>query len=217
MDFFLNSFEIVIEQLEIIKNFSSELLFHQTLQKNQAAINESNIFKLLDLENNVYKEHNDKKKYLHQKKDFANRLLAFFQKYSFTNETIKEGFLELQLIELYKIKQFNMMMDEFCNENRIEEKEKFFKDCFNLLEEHSLGRLVDNGLMEIKVDDSRFKEQIIHLLKCNTNGKTYIEIFDEISIIFNNFFMNDYVKFIMSQLVEDGTVMAEQNKYYIII
>ncbi len=109
-----------------------------------------------------------------------------------------------------------MMMDEFCNENRIEEKEKFFKDCFNLLEEHSLGRLVDKGLMEIKVDDSRFKEQIIHLLKCNTNGKTYIEIFDEISIIFNNFFMNDYVKFILSQLVEDGTVMAEQNKYYII-
>jgi hypothetical protein len=213
----LNSFEIVLEQLEVIKNFTTELLFHQTLQKNQSAINDSNIFNLLNLENNIYRELNDKKKYAHQKKDFANRLLAFFQKYSINNEKVKDGFIELNIIELFKIRQFNLMMEEFCNENRIEEKEKFFKECFNLLEEHSLGRLLNNQLMEIKVDDSRIKEEIMALLRNCSNGKTYIEIFDEISLVFNNFFMNDYVKFILSQLTDEGTLMAEQNKYYILI
>jgi hypothetical protein len=217
VDYFLNSFEIVLEQLEIVKNFTTELLFHQTLQKNQSAINDSNIFNLLNLENNIYRELNDKKKYAHQKKDFANRLLAFFQKYSINNEKVKDGFIELNIFELFKIRQFNLMMEEFCNENRIDEREKFFKECFCLLEENSLGRLINNELMEIKVDDRRIKDEIMAMLRNSSNGKTYIEIFDEISIVFNNFFMNDYVKFILSQLTDDGTLMAEQNKYYILI
>lgn len=188
-----------------------------TLQKNQAAINETNIFNLLNLENNIYRDLNDKRKYAHQKKDFANRLLAFFQKYTIDKEKMKDGFIEIDIKELYKIRQFNLMMEEFCSENNIEERDKFFKDCFCLLEEHSLGRLINNETMEIKVDDSRIKEEIMNLLRSTYNGKTYIEIFDEVSIIFNNFFMNDYVKFILSQLVDEGFVMAEQNKYQLLI
>lgn len=217
MDYFLNNFEIVIEQIEIIKDFNRELLFHETLQINQHAHNNTNIFNLLNLDNNIYKESNDKKKYAHQKKDFANRLLAFFQRYSINNEKIKEGFIELNIQELFKTRTFSLMMEEFCDENNIEEKEKFFKECFNLLEEHSLGRLISDQILEIKVDDSKIKEDIISMLRNSSNGKTYIEIFDEISSRFNNFFMNDYVKFILSQLVDDGTLMAEQNKYYLLI
>jgi hypothetical protein len=217
VDYFLNNFEIVIEQIEILKDFTWEVLFHETLQKNQKAINESNIFQLLNLDNNIYRESNDKKKYAHQKKDFANRLLAFFQRYSIHTEKIKDGFIELNIKELFKIKTFSLMMEEFCDENNIEEKEKFFKECFNLLEEHSLGRLISSETMEIKVDDTKIKEDIMSMLRSSPNGKTYIEIFDEISLRFNNFFMNDYVKFILSQLVDDGTLMAEQNKYYLLI
>lgn len=214
IDNFLNSFEVIIEYVEIVKNFNTELLFHQTLQRNQTAINESDIFNLLNLENNIYRELNDKKKYAHQKKDFANRIVAFFQRYSIENEVVKDGFIELNLNKLFNIRNFNQMMDEFCTENKIDDKERFFRECFTLLEEHSLGKIINQETVEIKIDDSRIKEEILNLIKSSPNGKTYIEIFDELSTIFNNFFMNDYIKFILGQLVDACEVMSESNKYY---
>ena len=148
---------MIIENIQLIKTFSTELLFHSNLQKNQSSINETNISSLLNLEENKYEDKNERdtrKKYSYLKKDFANRLLAYFQKYSLNNnEIMNEGFIQVKIRDLFNISHFNLLMEEFCKENRIDDREKFFKDTFSLLEEHALGRILNNDYMEIKVDD----------------------------------------------------------------
>lgn len=195
-------------------------MFHTTLQKNQSAIKDSNIFSLLDVDQFKYNEvgeWDNKKKYSYFKKNFASRLLAFFQKYRFTNETIKEGFIEISITELFNTHQFTLMMDEFCRENKIEEKNKFFKDCFSLLEEHTFGRILNNDFVEIRIDDNKIKNEIMCLLRGSEKGTTFIEIFDYISKLYDNFFMSDYVKFVISQLLDEGCVQQlNQNIYQII-
>ncbi len=188
------------------------------MQKNQSAIHESgDVFKLLNFENNMYQENNDKNKYAHQKKDFANRLLAFFQRYSIHSEKVNDGFLELDTQVLFKVKEFTFMLDEFCSENKIEDKEKFFRECFSLLDEHSFGRL-DNisGRLELKMCDRRIREEVMNMARRSKSGVSYAEIFEEVSITFKNFFMSDYVKFILGLLVEEGLLLVDQNKYYLI-
>jgi len=160
-------------------------------------------------------ETNDKNKYALQKKDFANRMLAFFQRYSINKETVHDGFLELDIKELFKLNKFNLMLEEFCSENKIKDQEKFFRECFSLLREHSMGSLDENGIMEIRVDNTRIREDILKLIRSSKTGITYIELFDEISSIYQNFFMNDYIKFILGQLVDEILIMADQNKYFI--
>ncbi len=211
---------MIIENIQLIKNFSTEVLFHCNLQKNQSSINETNISSLLNLEENKYEDKNEKdtkKKYSYLKKDFANRLLAFFQKYSINNETMNEGFIQVKIRDLFNIRHFSLLMEEFCKENRIDDKEKFFKDTFSLLEEHALGRILNNDYMEIKVDDMKIKSEILNLLKTSHTGISYIEIFDSISKIFDNFFMTDYLKFVIGQLLERGLIMQiTPNTYQII-
>lgn len=191
------------------------------LQKNQEAIKKSNIKNLIDFDHSMLNENpncsNAKNKYLYSRKSFACRLLAFFQKYRFNNETIKEGYIEVSIEELFKTQQFSFMIDEFCKENKIDEKEKFFKDCFSLLEEHTFGRILNEELIEVRIDDAKIKNEIINLLKSNDKGVPFMDIFEFISNIYDNFFMSDYVKFVISQLLEEGHIQQlNQNIYQII-
>lgn len=158
-----------------------------------------------------------KQNYYNFKKNFSNRILVFFQKYSFSNETVKEGFIEIDIEELFSISKFSMMIEEFCKDNKIDDSDKFFKECFSLLEQHGLGRILNGKSVEIKIDDLIIRNEILQMLKQKQTGVTYIEIFEHISKEHNNFFMNDYVRYVIGQLMESGQIqLLSQNTYQLL-
>lgn len=201
-------------------NFNTELLFHTTLQKNQKAIKELNIHSLLNIENrsfNEFTETDKGKKMIFLKRIFANILLAFFQKYSLNNERFSDGIVEISINSLFSNPQFILMIDGFCKENLIDDKRKFFKECIEKLDQHALGKVVNEDTIEIKVEDIRFKNEILELLRSSEKGVTFIEIFENISNAFDNFYTNDFVKFYLQNLLDKGYILQiAQNTYQII-
>ena len=65
------------------------MVFHQSLQKTQEKIKETNIFELNTMKVNLEKSESKIKSYYQHRKNFSNRILAFCQNFRFNNETMK--------------------------------------------------------------------------------------------------------------------------------
>jgi hypothetical protein len=210
----------VIENFEIVKSFKEQYNFNLKLQKNYKSISKTNIFDLHKITDNQIINTEKKNKnlfYINAKKNFANRLLAFFQSFSFKTEKYKDGFIEVELEVLWKTNEFTNMLNDFCLENNLEDSNKFLRECFTLLEKQSLGQLVDNSYIEIKSDNIKVKNEIFNILKSSKQGTTYLNIYDHICKHFENFYCTDYVKFILQEMITAGTIFQlGPNEYNIV-
>ena len=231
VDFYKETINIVVDNIEIIKSFNQELIFHKSIQANQKNFNNISILEVLKSMNNTSNgndkinsegnlnenvEENKKKIfnytektkiYSHNRKNFANRILGFLKKFSLDDETKEEkDYIVMKKSSLLNNPQFNQMKLDFCNDNKIANVDKFLMESLSLIEENSMGRIDHkNESIEIKLDNE-INENIIKMLENNPDGMSYTEIFDNISKIYNNFFMDDFIKFIIEDLNNNGKI-----------
>jgi hypothetical protein len=125
------------------------------------------------------------------------------------------GFTKVKVEVLFQNNKFNEMLNDFCNNKY--DRVKFFKDCFDkVLEQAMQGKLIGdiiNGEIEIKNDNTKIKNDITDLLSKRNlenpstfRGVTYIEIMQHIQVMYNHFYTNDYLKFIIGKLLDDGII-----------
>ncbi len=235
--------KINLENFEIIQNWKNELIFHKSLQKNQKILMNTRLKSLMQSinnENNInyftkYSNHSkdlilnnfdkngdfskskyeNNKNYQLKKKDFANRILAFLKKYKLSDEISQENnYIILKINSLISNQHFSIMMGDFCRDNIILDPLKFLKEVFSLIEENSMGKfLEEESEIEIKMDE-RIDNDILKMLKGKPEGMYYMDIFDKISKNYNNFFMNDYIKYIIEDLMQNGKIHAIQQNFY---
>jgi hypothetical protein len=223
VDNFNGSFEVILENFELVKSFKEQYYFGLKLHKNYQSISKTNIFDLHKVtestSSNLTTTDGKARNLYSHKKNFANRLLAFFQNFQFTNETSEDGFVEVKLEILFKNPEFTKMLEDYCIENNIQDVQKFFRECCVLLEKHSLGTIVDNNYLEIKIDNVRVKNEILAVLGTNRyNATNYINIYDYICKQFENFYCTDYVKFIMNEMLDAGVIyQSGPNEYNIVL
>ncbi len=150
-----------------------------------------------------------------KKKDFANRIIAFFKKYKFSDEMNPEkNYIMLKISSLISNQQFSTMMNDFCRDNGISDPNKFLIESLTIIEENSMGKLIDDmQIVEIKLDDE-VNNEILRMLSSNPEGMSYMDISDRISSLFNNFFMNDFIKYIIEELIQNGKIQAIDQNFY---
>lgn len=163
---------------------------------------------------NISKNKNNKSLYV-KKKDFANRILAFFRKYKLSDEINPEkNYIILKIGSLIYNQHFSTMMNDFCRDNNISDPNKFLIESLTIIEENSMGKLIDDEQsVEIKIDDE-INNEILRLLKNSPEGMNLIDIFDRLSLLFNNFFMNDFIKYIIEELIQSGKIQAICQNFY---
>jgi len=238
IDNYKETFEINLEYFEIIKYWKQELLFHKSLQTNQKTSKDSKLQNILealnDFDYNTNKNYSNSKlsanctnaklnntsnkniKSLYvKKKDFANRILAFFKKYKLSDEINPEkDYIILKISSLISNQHFSIMMNDFCRDNDISDPNKFLIESLTIIEENSMGRLIDDEQsVEIKLDDE-VKNEILRMLNNKPDGMNYIDISDRISLTFNNFFMNDFIKYIIEDLIQNGKIQLIYQNFY---
>lgn len=238
---FRDTFQINLEYFEIIKCWKHELLFHKSLQLNQKTLKDSQLISILESLNEsnnnqistnknlsankkssvkpnsrLEKTNNKNNKSLYvKKKDFANRILAFFKKYKLNDEINPEkNYIILKIGSLISNPHFSTMMNDFCRDNDILDSNKFLIESLTIIEENSMGKLIEEEQsVEIKLDDE-VSNEILRMLRSNPEGLNYIDIFDRISLSFNNFFMNDFIKYIIEELIQNGKIQSIYQNFY---
>lgn len=226
--------DIVIDHFEVVNSFNKEIIFHKSLKVNQLSLNNNKILEVLSSINNfdnineglnnITKKKkkrmpfNEKQKiYSHHRKNFANRILGFIKKFKFEDEIKGDlGYIILNEDSLLNNEEFNKMKKEFCSDNNITNEDKFLMESLSFIEENSMGKIDhDNKLIEIKLNE--INDLVIKMLKDNSEGLSYTDIFDNISRIYNNFFMDDYIKFIIEDLSENGKIQQNLPNHYQIL
>lgn len=233
-----------MEYVEVIRNWKHELIFHKSLKINQNTLKNSKLLDVLgalnedeiknDLNNlssnytfsndkiaykNIYNNSNSKyennKIFYFKKKHFANRILAFFKKYKFSDEIYPENnYIIIKLQSLISNPHFSTMMNDFCRNNNIYDQNKFLIESLTIIEENSMGKLIDNEQsVELKVDDE-INNEIMKMLRMNPEGLNYADICDRVSSLHNNFFMNDFIKYIIEELIERGKIQSINQNFY---
>lgn len=236
VDQYRDTINIVVDNIEVVCTFSKEFIFHKSLKVNQNNLNNSKINEVMNIMNKnntnegiIYSNKQEVNKkvltlsektkiHSHNRKNFANRILGFLKKFSLDDEIKEEmGYIIMKKDSLLNNQQFNQMKIDFCNDNKITNVDKFLMESLSLIEENSMGRIDHtNETIEIKLDDE-INEHIVKMLKENPNGLSYLEIFDNISKLFNNFFMDDFIKFIIEELNNNGKIQQiTPNNYQIL-
>ena len=110
--------------LEVINNFSKkEFLYHELLIKNQNLIFNTDLNKLLDINNNniTINQTNNNNEYSFIKKQFANRFLAFVQTYQMENsEQDDSEYMTIYIKNLLNNSYFSKLLNDFANQNKLE-------------------------------------------------------------------------------------------------
>lgn len=248
VDFFGKKFEISVERYQIIKSFLPEYLFHLTLKNNLAAIEKADVTTNVKKEitqsiapmplekENVFiarrstnscqiakdRDHNILK-------DFANRLLAFFQNYKIDCAIEDdEGYIRVKVKELRAIQKVNEIINDF--KTHYSYKEKCFQDVFiKFFEPNFFGKVFyskdslnfDDAEVEIKIDQTKIQNDIKDFIKKkteedSTKGAFISEIQTHLNSIYNGFFTNDYIKFMLKNLSESGAICTLNPNSFII-
>lgn len=154
----------------------------------------------------------------HNKKNFANRIFGFLRMFKFDDEQMQESnFVIIKKNWLINNMEFSTMMNDFSRDNNIEDANKFLTETLSLIEEYSRGRILeDNESIEFQLDED-INDEIIKMLLNNPDGLSFYDIFDRISKIYNNFFMNDYIKFIIDNLIKAGKIHSINQNFYQIL
>jgi len=177
-------------------------------------LKDSNVF----CENNLNYTHTkieNNKNYQFKIKDFANRILAFLKKYKLSDEIIREhNYIILKINSLITNQHFSTMMNDFCRDNNILDFNKFLIETFSLIEENSMGRLIEEDEeIEIRLDNG-IENEILRMLSNKPEGLYYMDICDRISKNYNKFFTNDFIKYIIEDLIQNGKIQAIQQNFY---
>lgn len=138
--------------------------------------------------------------------------------FKFDDEQMQESnFVIIKKNWLINNMEFSTMMNDFSRDNNIEDANKFLTETLSLIEEYSRGRILeDNESIEFQLDED-INDEIIKMLLNNPDGLSFYDIFDRISKIYNNFFMNDYIKFIIDNLIKAGKIHSINQNFYQIL
>ena len=213
-----HGFEILIDNFKKVSSSKEELNFHSCLENSQNKIFSYNPFPMViedvaDEQNNNSLNYNYKMK----KKEYCNRLLAYFQNLLQVEEGSSNVFISHSFNTLFSDKEFTSLFDKFCSGNGIKEdqKEQFFIDCLILLEEQCLGSLIEKeGIkyMELKLDTSKIIGQILSLFikkESTTKEISYIDIFNEIQAQNDGFYTGDYLIFILDLMIKSNSLALD--------
>ena len=143
--------------------------------------------------------------------------LAFLKKFRFDHEEKREeNFVILKIDTIMINSEFSFMLNDFIQANNIPDGKKFLLECFTLIEEFTLGRLIDENTIEIKLDD-KISQEILNLLMNNQNGMNYLDIVQNLTKLYDNFFMGNYIKFIIEDLIQQLKIHQIDNNVYQIL
>lgn len=155
-------------------------------------------------------------KYIELLKEYSNRLLACFE--GFYLDGIVEdsfGFTKIPIKLFMNNINLTEMLKDFCGS--VYDTNKFLLDSFvMILEPQMQGKLIydpnDSSFLsayiEIKSNNSKIKNEIYNFIKRKNeesagHGTTYMDIFQYISTLHNNFYTHDYLKFIIKKMTDN--------------
>jgi hypothetical protein len=227
-DFFFKKFEINIERYQIITKYYNEYLFHTTLLNNQKSIQTINFDFNLKKEQNLL---NQKEKISQNKlKDFANSLLAFFQNFTIEGtEDDKYGYTVIPVKNILSSYQIVQMIKDNFGQLNTEEQINALKNVFELFNQYMVGKILYenetqnfiDAKVEIKIDTTVIKKEIYNFILKKTEedasvGANFQEIYKYICQIYSNFYNNDYLKFLLGQMIEkENKIMNLSKNTYI--
>ena len=159
------------------------------------------------------------------------KLKLIFQNYKIEGTTDdKFGFTKISVKKLIQNLQINQILNDYYRNKSKEDYLKILKNVFeSILNQNMLGKIIyknDNKVnfeesdVEIKIDISKLKKEIVNFIDKKTNedssiGASFQEICKYINQIYNNFYTNDYLKFIINQLIEiDKCIMGLTKNSY---
>lgn len=236
VDYFANKFEVNVERFQILKTFLPELLFHTTLQNNLKAIKDANIYANLKVEltsginkdNSVIESNlnntstiNDKNLRLSVLKEFANRLLAFFQKFKLSCATDDDlGYTRISVKDLFNNDKIKEMMKDFLGDNEQEQMKDLQAVIVNMFEQNMFGTIIykdkeeknfEDADIEIKNDTKKILNEILEFITKKSEddpskGATFTEIAQYVNSIYRNFFTNDSIKYLLKQMIDDSLI-----------
>ena len=229
-DFFFNKFEINIERYQIITKYFNEFLFHTTLLNNQKSIEKIKFE--FDFEEEQKQNLSNQKEKINQSqlKDFANGLLAFFQNFTIEGtQDDKMGYTVIPIKNILSSYQIVQMIKDNFGQLNTEEQINALKNVFELFNQYMVGKILYenekqnfiDAKVEIKIDTTVIKKEIYNFILKKTEedssvGANFQEIYKYICQIYSNFYNNDYLKFLLGQMIEkENKIMNLSKNTYI--
>ena len=229
-DYFFNKFEINIERYQILTKYINEYLFHTTLLNNQKSIEKTKFE--IDFEEEQKQNLSNQKEKINQSqlKDFANGLLAFFQNFTIEGtEDDKMGYTVIPIKNILSSYQIVQMIKDNFGQLNTEEQINALKNVFELFNQYMVGKILYendsqdfiNAKVEIKIDTTVIKKEIYNFILKKTEedasvGANFQEIYKYICQIYSNFYNNDYLKFLLGQMIEkENKIMNLSKNTYI--
>ena len=229
-DYFFNKFEINIERYQIITRYINEFLFHTTLLNNQKSIEKIKFE--IDFEEEQKQNLSNQKEKINQSqlKDFANGLLAFFQNFTIEGtEDDKMGYTVIPIKNILSSYQIVQMIKDNFGQLNTEEQINALKNVFELFNQYMVGKILYenetqnfiDAKVEIKIDTTVIKKEIYNFILKKTEedasvGANFQEIYKYICQIYSNFYNNDYLKFLLGQMIEkENKIMNLSKNTYI--
>ena len=230
VDYFANRFEINVERYQLISTFKPEMLFHMTLQRNIKDIEAFTINKCVSKEKALLSNQTDTQRY-NTLKEFANRLLAFFQTVDVKVAVSEMGYTRISVKHFFEESAIRGIVDDFFPEQNKEQQLKCLQDVMSLFfEQNMFGKIIykedsklssfENAEIEIKTDTKKIKNEIYeYVLKKEqdepTKGAILQDIWTYINTLYRNFFTIDSIKFILAQMENnDNKIYANSNCYF---
>ena len=229
-DYFFNKFEINIERYQILTKYINEYLFHTTLLNNQKSIEKTKFEIDFDEEQKQNLTNQKEKINQSQLKDFANGLLAFFQNFTIEGtEDDKMGYTVIPIKNILSSYQIVQMIKDNFGQLNTEEQINALKNVFELFNQYMVGKILYendsqdfiNAKVEIKIDTTVIKKEIYNFILKKTEedasvGANFQEIYKYICQIYSNFYNNDYLKFLLGQMIEkENKIMNLSKNTYI--
>ena len=229
-DYFFNKFEINIERYQILTKYINEYLFHTTLLNNQKSIEKTKFE--IDFEEEQKQNLTNQKEKINQSqlKDFANGLLAFFQNFTIEGtEDDKMGYTVIPIKNILSSYQIVQMIKDNFGQLNTEEQINALKNVFELFNQYMVGKILYenekqnfiDAKVEIKIDTTVIKKEIYNFILKKTEedasvGANFQEIYKYICQIYSNFYNNDYLKFLLGQMIEkENKIMNLSKNTYI--
>ena len=240
VDYFASIFEINVDRYQIISSFNHEIYFHLSLQSNMKAINCVEINTAFKKEiknkhstiinaakgNNIIDIHNDKalinqnnNRRYNTLKEFANKLLAFFQTEKVEVAINEMGYSKISVKNCFEDTKIKGIIDEYFPYYNKEQQLKCLQDVMNLFfEQNMFGKIIynDNSQeneinenvnsfeeadIEIKTDTKKLKSEIYDFITSKekeepTKGASLQDILAYINTLYKNFFTIESIKVI---------------------
>ena len=229
-DYFFNKFEINIERYQILTKYINEYLFHTTLLNNQKSIEKTKFE--IDFEEEQKQNLTNQKEKINQSqlKDFANGLLAFFQNFTIEGtQDDKMGYTVIPIKNILSSYQIVQMIKDNFGQLNSEEQINTLKNVFELFNQYMVGKILYenekqnfiDAKVEIKIDTTVIKKEIYNFILKKTEedssvGANFQEIYKYICQIYSNFYNNDYLKFLLGQMIEkENKIMNLSKNTYI--